>query len=61
MVMNEDLGLERFTFGGTKEAGRKMLKWGCPSCGFSFRTRRTDVKVVCDMDDCDEYFVRIDT
>lgn len=53
LVENEDLNLARFKLDGyERKARRRLLKWACPDCGFSFRTRQADVAVVCMMDDC---------
>jgi hypothetical protein len=61
LAENEDLQLGKFILDGyAKEARRRMLKWGCPACGFSFRTRRNDVNAICMMQDCAEPFERMD-
>lgn len=55
LVENEDLRLGEFILDGyRKEQRRRLLKWACPACGFSFRTRRNDVNVLCMMEDCAE-------
>jgi len=61
LAENADLRLGDFILDGfEKEKRRKLLKWGCPACGFSFRTRRTDVNVLCMMEDCAEPFERME-
>lgn len=49
---NGDLYLASFILPGEDEDKRRLLKWGCPDCGFSFRTRRDDVSVLCMMEEC---------
>lgn len=58
MHQNKDLKLAAFTLPG-EQAGRQLLKWQCPVCGFSFRTRRTDVNVLCFMEECEEPMVEV--
>lgn len=49
---NKDLQLEEFKLPGEDE-NRQLLKYQCPACHFSFRTRREDVRVICMTDECD--------
>lgn len=49
---NSDLLLAQFILPGTDEEKRQLLKYACPDCGFSFRTRRQDVNVICMVEDC---------
>ena len=45
---NADLDLDKYNL-LPEDAGdkRTLLKWQCEACGFSFRTRRDDISVVC--------------
>lgn len=52
MDWNSDLQLDKFVLPGTDEDTRRLHKWACPSCDFSFRSRREDVRVVCMTNDC---------
>lgn len=52
---NDDLCLPQFYLPGEQDT-RQLLKWICYSCGFSFRSRREDVKAVCMMEDCETEF-----
>jgi hypothetical protein len=48
MLAQDDLRLMDFVLPGTDEPPkRRMIKYECPTCGFSFHTRRRDVNVVC--------------
>lgn len=48
-----DLNLERYLLPGMDQPPpRQMLKWQCSACGFSFRSRRHDVNIVCFNEDC---------
>lgn len=49
---NEDLQLAKFIL-PNEEQGRQLLKYQCPACHFSFRSRREDVKVLCMMEECE--------
>lgn len=51
-VENKDLQLKEFLLPKDEER-RQLLKYQCPACGFSFRSRRDDVNVICMMDDCE--------
>lgn len=53
MKSNADLKLEAFVLPGMDaKPGRQMIKWQCPECSFSFRSRRMDVYVLCLNEDC---------
>jgi hypothetical protein len=49
---NEDLQLGEFKLPGEEE-NRQLLKYQCPACHFSFRSRREDAVVVCNTEECD--------
>lgn len=50
---NSDLRLVDYLLPGVDETpGRQMVKWQCPTCGFSFHSRRQDVNVICMEEDC---------
>lgn len=49
---NADLHLDQFVLPGA-DGTRQLHKFQCPLCGFSFRTRREEVNVVCMMEECD--------
>lgn len=53
MKRNEDLELDKYVLpGADQQPKRKLLKFACPECDFSFRTRRADAYVVCMNEDC---------
>lgn len=47
MEENHDLGLGWFVLSDEPQVNRRLMKWQCPTCGFSFRSRRTDLIVRC--------------
>lgn len=50
---NADLNLDKFVLpGADAKPQRQLIKWGCPSCDFTFRSRREDVYVVCMNEEC---------
>jgi len=44
---NDDLKLDQFLLSDEPQLKRRLNKWACPVCGFSFQSRRTDVIVRC--------------
>lgn len=50
LAENDDLQLAKFALPNDGDEGRKLLKYQCPACQFSFRTRRDDVFVQCSTD-----------
>lgn len=58
MEANADLELDQFILPGMDaEPKRKMLRYECPSCGVSFRSRKKDLLAACG--DCGVDFRRV--
>lgn len=55
LEQNSDLNLDKFILPDDEDAKRRLYKYECPSCGASFRSRRTEMNVQCN--ECDEPFV----